>query len=86
MHNVEKKSGEDTWYVNIEKAISPATEQALIEYFTGQYKVVVMGIDIYKAPVADNLYFVLGTVRKDKQSEDSELITDVTQQEAAGLT
>jgi hypothetical protein len=74
MRNVEKKSGEDTWYVNIEKAISPATEQALIGYFTGQYKPVAMGIDIYKAPVADNLYFVLGTVRKDKQSEDSEFI------------
>jgi hypothetical protein len=74
MRSVEKKSGEDTWYVNIEKAISPATEQALIEYFTGQYKLVAMSIDIYKAPVADNLYFVLGTVRKDKQSEDSELI------------
>ena len=74
MRNVEKKSGEDTLYVNIEKAISPATEQALIEYFTGQHKLVAMGIDIYKAPVADNLYFVLGTVRKDKQSEDSESI------------
>jgi hypothetical protein len=74
MRNVEKKSGEDTWYVNIEKAISPATEQALIGYFTGQYKPVAMGIDIYKAPVADNLYFVLGTVRKDKLSEDSEFI------------
>jgi hypothetical protein len=74
MRSVEKKAGEDTWYVNIEKAISPATEQALIEYFTGQYKLVAMGIDIYKAPVADNLYFVLGTVRKDKQSEDSESI------------
>jgi hypothetical protein len=74
MRAVEKKSGEDTWYVNIEKAISPATEQALIKYFTGQYTLVAMGIDIYKAPVADNLYFVLGTVRKDKQSEDSESI------------
>ncbi len=74
MRNVEKKSGEDTWYVNIEKAISPAIEQALIGYFTRQYKLVAMGIDIYKAPVADNLYFVLGTVRKDKQSEDSESI------------
>ena len=74
MRNVEKKSGEDTWYVNIEKAISPATEQALIEYFTGQYKLTAMTIEIYKAPVADNLYFVLGTVRKDKQSEDSESI------------
>jgi hypothetical protein len=74
MRSVEKKSGGDTWYVSIEKAISPATEQALIEYFTRQYKLVAMGIDIYKAPVADNLYFVLGTVRKDKQSEDSESI------------
>ena len=74
MREVEKKSGEDTWSVNIEKGISPATEQALIEYFTGQYKLVAMYFDIYKAPVADNLYFVLGTVRKDKQSEDSESI------------
>jgi hypothetical protein len=71
MRNVEKKLGEDTLYVSIEKNIVPATEQALIEYFTRQYKLVMMGIDIYKVPVADNLYFVLGTVRKDQQSEDS---------------
>lgn len=74
MRSVEKKLGEDTFTFGIEKDISPATEQALIEYFTQHYKSSAMGIDIYKAPVADNLYFVLGTVLKDKQSENSEVI------------
>lgn len=74
MRNVEKKLEEDTLYVSIEKGISPSTEGALIGYVTGHYKLTTIAIEIYKAPVADNLYFVLGTVRKDKQSEDSESI------------
>lgn len=68
---VEKKLGEDTLSVSIEKAITPATEQALVGYFTGHYKLTAMSIDIYKMPIADNIYFVLGTVLKDQQSEDS---------------
>jgi hypothetical protein len=71
MRNVEKKSGEDTLSVSIEKDISPATEQALVGYFTGHYKLATMGVEIYKAPFAGNLYFVLGTVFKDQQSENS---------------
>jgi hypothetical protein len=71
MRSVEKKLGEDTLSVNISKEISPATEQALVEYFTGHYKLATTDIDIYKAPVADNLYFVLGNIFKEPQSEDS---------------
>lgn len=74
MRDVEKKSGEDTSYYSIEKGISPATEGSLTGYFAERYTSVTMDTQIYKAPVADNLYFVLGTVRKDKQSEDSESI------------
>lgn len=71
MRSVEKKSGDDTLSISIEQSISPATEQALVEYFTRQYRPTTIMIEIYKAPVADNLYFVLGTVLKDQQSEDS---------------
>jgi len=71
MRSVEKKLGEDTLSVSIEKDISPATEQALIGYFIGHYKLATMGIEIYRAPVADNLYFVLGTIFMDQQSENS---------------
>lgn len=74
MLSVEKKLGEDTLSVSIEKGIPPATEQALIGYFTQHYKPAAMGIEIYKAPGADNLYFVLGTVHKDQQSVDSEAL------------
>lgn len=77
MRTVEKKSGEETSYYSIEKGISPATEGALIGFFTEHYTSVTMETQIYKAPVADNLYFVIGTVRKDKQSEDSESINIV---------
>jgi hypothetical protein len=71
MRSVEKKLGEDTLSVSVEKGISPATEQALIEYFMRQYKLVAMGVEIYKAPGAGNRYFVLGTVLKDQHSENS---------------
>jgi hypothetical protein len=71
MRTVEKKLGEDTLSVNIEKNISPATEQALTGYFTSHYKLVTISMDIYKVAGADNLYFVLGAVQKDQQSEDS---------------
>jgi hypothetical protein len=72
MRSVEKKLGEDTLSVAIEKDISPATEQALISYFTQHYKVYMGGIDVYKLPGGNNLYFVLGGVYKDQQSENSE--------------
>jgi hypothetical protein len=71
MRSVEKKLGGDTLSVSIERGISPATEQALIGYFTGHYKPAAMGVDIYRVPGADNLYFVLGIVLKGQQSEDS---------------
>ncbi len=74
MRSVEKKSGEDTLSVSIEKNISTITEQALLGYFTQHYKSAAMGIDVFKAPGADNRYFVLGTVLKDKQAENSEVI------------
>jgi hypothetical protein len=74
MRSVEKKLGEDTLNVYIEKGISTATEQVLIGYFTQHYKLAAMGIDIYKLPGANNLYLVSGTVRKDQQSADSETL------------
>jgi hypothetical protein len=74
MRSVERKSGEDTLSVSIEQGISTITEQALLGYFIEHYKYATTGIDVFKAPGVDNRYFVLGTVLKDKQSEDSEVI------------
>jgi hypothetical protein len=71
---VEKKMGEDTLSVNLEKGISTATEQALMGYFTEHYTITTIVVDIYRAPVADNLYFLMGTVNKDQKSVDSEPI------------
>ena len=64
MQSTEQAVGQDKLMVNFEKGIPPSTRQALIGYFTQRYKVNQGGIDIYKLPGANNLYFVSGTVNE----------------------
>jgi hypothetical protein len=62
----------DKLSVGFEKGIPLSTRQALISYVTQHYKIIQLIISIYKLPNADNLYFVIGTVSQNQQSQDGE--------------
>ncbi len=71
MRTTEQDFGQDKLSVSSEKSIPASIEQALIRYITEHYKIVQIVVEIYKVQDANNLYFVLGTVSKDQQAEDS---------------
>jgi hypothetical protein len=62
----------DKLSVSFEKGIPPSTRQALIKYVTQHYTIAQLIIAIYKLPNANNLYFVIGTVSQNQQSQDGE--------------
>lgn len=72
MQIIEQDFGEDKLSVSFEKSISLSTEQAIISYITQHYKIAQLIIAIYKLPNASNLYFVIGTVSQNQQSQETE--------------
>jgi hypothetical protein len=72
MQIIEQDFGEDKLSISFEKGIPLSTEQALIKYVTQHYKITQLIIAIYKLPNANNLYFVIGTVSQNQQSQDGE--------------
>lgn len=71
MQRAEHDFQQEKLSVNFEKGIPLSTEQALVRYITQHYSLTQIVIDIYKMGDANNLYFVTGAARKDRQSEDS---------------
>lgn len=71
MQRTEHDFKQEKFYVNFEQSIPLSTEQALVRYITQHYRLTQIVIDIYKLGDTDNLYFVTGAARKDRQSEDS---------------
>jgi hypothetical protein len=71
MQRTEHDFKEETLSVNFERGIPLSTEQALVRYITQHYSLTQIVIDIYKLGDANNLYFVTGAARKERQSEDS---------------
>jgi hypothetical protein len=71
MQRTEHDFDQEKLYVNFEKSIPLSTEQAFVRYITQHYSLTQIVIDIYKLGDANNLYFVTGAARKDRQSEDS---------------
>jgi hypothetical protein len=69
----EQKFGQDKLSVNSEKGIPIKTKQSLMGYLTERFKIAHDWPAIYKAQDANNLYFVMVTVNKDRQAEDSPL-------------
>ncbi|MDT4967321.1 MAG: hypothetical protein QOJ64_2058 [Acidobacteriota bacterium] len=70
MRSAEKKIGEEVFSIAIDSAISPASEKALIGYFTQHYVSRLMALEIAKMPGADHLYIVTGLLDKAGQAED----------------
>jgi hypothetical protein len=71
MNTDEQKFGQDKLSVNSEKGIPIKTKQALVSHLTQRYKIAYDWPAIYKVQDANNLYFVIVTVYKDRQAEDS---------------
>jgi hypothetical protein len=72
MQSTEQDFGQDKLSVGFEKGIPLSTRQALISYVTQHYSIAQLIISIYKLPNANNLYFVIGTVSQNQQSQDGE--------------
>ena len=72
MQTIEQDFGQDKLSVSFEKGIPPSTRQALIGYVTQHYSIAQLIVTIYKLPDAANLYFVIGTVSPNQQSQETE--------------
>jgi hypothetical protein len=72
MQVIEQDFGQDKLSVGVEKGISFSTRQALISYVTQHYKIAQLIIALYKLPNANNLYFVIGSVSQNQQSQETE--------------
>jgi hypothetical protein len=72
MQSTEQDFGQDKLSVGFEKGIPLSTRQALISYVTQHYSIAQLIIAIYKLPNASNLYFLIGTVSQNQQSQDGE--------------
>lgn len=70
MQSTEHDFNQEKLFVNFQKGIPLSTEQALVGYITQHYNLTQIMIDIYRLGDANNLYFVTGAARKDRQSED----------------
>lgn len=80
MQNSQQDFGQDKLGVYSEKGIPIKTKQALIRHITQHYKIAQIGIDIYKLQDANDLYFVIVTVNKNKQDEVQALLLVLREQ------
>jgi hypothetical protein len=71
MRSTQQDLGPDKLSVGVDSSIPSSTERALVRYVTQNYKITQLIIGLYKLQGENNLYFVIGTVNKDRQSEDS---------------
>jgi hypothetical protein len=71
MRSTRQDLGQDKLSVVCDSRIALSTERALIRYITQNYKIAQLIIGLYKLQGANNLYLVIGTFNKDRQSEDS---------------
>jgi hypothetical protein len=71
MRYTEQDLGQDKLSVSADNNIPLSTERALIGHVTQNFKIAQLIIGLYKLQGANNLYFVIGTFNKERQSEDS---------------
>ncbi|MDT5062108.1 MAG: hypothetical protein QOH63_2567 [Acidobacteriota bacterium] len=71
VRSTQQDLGPDKLSVGFDSSIPLSTERVLVRYVTQNYKIAQLIIGLYKLQGENNLYFVTGTVNKDRQSEDS---------------
>jgi hypothetical protein len=71
MRYTEQDLGPDKLSVGSDSSIPLSTERVLVHHVTQNYKIAQLIIGLYKIQGENNLYFVTGTVNKDRQAEDS---------------